>query len=307
MIENNYLINQTELYFLEKRTEKTRIESLNEEALMADENFSTVKYQLKACTFDLQKAKYLNDNEQIAILANKQAELKAKLDEIKAKLNVTLSTYSPACKSCEDEGTVSGAYCKCFYEKLNELAYEFLEMPIPKLFSFEQDSKATENAPSIEKLKRYAEKFYSNSPSNLVFAGQRGTGKTFTASAIADYLNKKSYNTLFLNAYQLNNVYLKMAYASQKDKIIYEEILTTCDLLVIDDLGAEKILKGITAESLLMIITQRLANNKPFIVTTNLTANEIAARYGERVLSRMCGNTSAIVKFKGKDQRFQNS
>lgn len=303
MIENNYIINQTELYFLEKRTEKSRIESLNEEALMADENFATIKYQLKSCTFDLQKAKFLNDEKQIKELTKKQAELKAKLENIQTELNLGLNTYSPICKICDDEGIINGAYCKCFYEKLNELAYEFLGLRQPKLFSFNQDSGKTQNKPLIEKLKRYAEKFYNNSPANLVFMGQRGTGKTFTAQAIADYLNKNNYNALFINAYQLNDVYLKMIYAPLKDKLVYEEILTKCDLLVIDDLGVENVLKGITAENLLMIITQRLANNKPFIVTTNLTPDEIASVYDERILSRMCGKTSATVIFEGKDQR----
>ncbi len=306
MIENNYIISQTELYFLAKKTEKQNIENSNEEILMADENFAQLKYELKACIFDLQKAKFLNNENKVVELTKKQAKLKEALHKVQSNLNFTLKSYSPYCKLCNDDGMINGSYCKCFYEKLNELAYDFLELPMPKLFSFEQDSGNTENKILIAKMKRYAENFSTKTSPNLFITGKRGTGKTFVSQAIAEYLNKNNFNVLFFNSFQLNNLYFKMLKASFKDKLIYEEILTKSDLLIIDDLGIENVVNGITAENLLMIISQRLEYHKPFIVTTNLAPNEIRVKYDERIFSRMCGKNSVIVEFKGKDQRFNN-
>ncbi len=306
MIENDYIITQIELYFLSKKTEKSQIERLNEEELMKNENYANLRYELKACVFDLQKAKYLNEEKLISELTEKENELKLKLDKLKKEIKIPLRKYKPSCKICNDTGYIDNKHCNCFYENMNNFAYEVLEIYKPTLFSFEENSNKTENYNLVCKIQNYTKKKCTEDFTNLIFIGERGTGKTFTAQAVADYFNKNFLNALYINSFQLNDIYFKMYKSSFSDRLICEDILTKSDLLVIDDLGAENIVKGITAENLLMIISQRLTYHKPFIITTNLTPDEISQKYGERVFSRMFGKPTRKVMFRGKDQRLNN-
>ena len=60
----------------------------------------------------------------------------------------------------------------------------------------------------------------------------------------------KNYNVIFLTAIKLNEIFLTYHTSSIGDKQAIFSLLTTCDLLVIDDLGTEPILKNVTVESL---------------------------------------------------------
>ena len=79
------------------------------------------------------------------------------------------------------------------------------------------------------------------------------------------------------------------------------------DILVIDDLGTEPIYNNVTREYLLALISERLDKNKHFIITTNLTAEEMLSRYNERFISRLSDkNKTKFIPFNGKDLRFNS-
>jgi hypothetical protein len=79
------------------------------------------------------------------------------------------------------------------------------------------------------------------------------------------------------------------------------ELLTAfidCDLLVIDDLGAES--ASFTnldkaREALFMILDTRMTACRPTIVTTNLTYEELVARYGSRISERLTAPQLAVL------------
>lgn len=79
--------------------------------------------------------------------------------------------------------------------------------------------------------------------------------------------------------------------------------LYSLDLLVLDDLGAERV-TGYVQETVRKLITERHANNRRTIVTTNLDPleGEFAARLGEPVVSRILGK-SEVVAVAGDDLR----
>ena len=130
-----------------------------------------------------------------------------------------------------------------------------------------------------------------------------GTGKTYLASSIVGELNKRKVLTVFLTSNELNSIFLKM-HRQEIDRELVFDILTACDLLVIDDLGTEPLYNNVTAEYLLSIISERLDKKKHFIITTNLTKSEILNRYSERFLSRISDKKqTAIIPFNGKDLR----
>ena len=97
---------------------------------------------------------------------------------------------------------------------------------------------------------------------------------------------------------------MKYHTAPVSDKAFYISLLTGCDLLVIDDLGSEPIYKNVTDEYILMILSERLSNGMPYIVTTNLTQTQLLERYGDRIVSRLNDKHSGVrIEINGEDLR----
>ena len=117
----------------------------------------------------------------------------------------------------------------------------------------------------------------------LLFYGGVGVGKTFYAGCIANALIDKGYTVIFTN---FSAVASAMFGA---DKQGYVDKLARCDLLVLDDLAAERDTEYM-GEIVQTIIDKRYMNDKPIIVTTNLTASELKSPQGirrQRVYSRL--------------------
>lgn len=74
----------------------------------------------------------------------------------------------------------------------------------------------------------------------------------------------------------------------------------TEDILVVDDLGAEK-LTDYVVQAWYSIIDFRYSNCLPTIFTSNLSMGEVAQRFGDRVASRIC--SGIVLTVKGKDRR----
>ena len=78
----------------------------------------------------------------------------------------------------------------------------------------------------------------------------------------------------------------------QQERSVYDFIFS-CDLLIIDDLGTER-LTDFTEMQLYNILQERMNKQKPIIITTNLTIAEMKNSYGERILSRIAGGFTGI-------------
>ena len=74
-----------------------------------------------------------------------------------------------------------------------------------------------------------------------------------------------------------------------------------CDLLIIDDLGAE-LSNQFTASCLYNLINTRHNAGKSCIISTNLTSKEMETRYSQRVVSRLLGQYHCL-QFTGRDIR----
>lgn len=75
------------------------------------------------------------------------------------------------------------------------------------------------------------------------------------------------------------------------------------DLLIIDDLGTETS-NSFTQSCLYSLINSRVVSGKPMIINTNLSSDEIKARYGDRIFSRLFGEFT-VLPFCGTDVRLQ--
>lgn len=78
-------------------------------------------------------------------------------------------------------------------------------------------------------------------------------------------------------------------------------------LLVIDDLGAERMKGGYdedwAASHLDAIVDERYSARLPIWWTSNLGREALSARYGERLISRLCGDAPLIEMPEQKDRR----
>lgn len=158
------------------------------------------------------------------------------------------------------------------------------------------------DAKTTQKIDLYLSKFPNNKFKNLVMTGPTGTGKTYCASLIQHELTQKGFTVHMTSTFNL--IKRMKDYLFGQDSDVPTDFFNS-DLLIIDDLGAEPSIKN-SDEMLHTVINERYSNNKPFIVTTNLTKDQVSTRYDDRILGRIYDKSrSAILIFNGKDLRIE--
>lgn len=214
------------------------------------------------------------------------------------------------CKKCEDKGFVSGIMCGCFKELLKSIEYEKLCSKLPvgncrfdnfKL-DYYPDGAGTSPKKRMESVlnycKAYAADFSRRSPSLLLY-GKTGLGKTHLSLAIAGKAVEEGYGVIYSSAQNLFNKLEKDKFG--KADANTEEAILDCDLLIIDDLGAE-FTTQFTVSALYNIINSRELEGKPTIISTNLMPEQLTKAYGERIASRILSNY-VMLYFDGSDIR----
>lgn len=159
-----------------------------------------------------------------------------------------------------------------------------------------------ENAKVTDIARRYVDNFerMKADGTGLLLYGTVGTGKTFIAACIANALIDKGIPCLVTNFARISNA-LTRPYADKQSVI---DSLNRYDLLVIDDLAAERDTEFMN-EVVYTIIDARARVQKPLIITTNLTAEELkqpAEVRKQRIFSRLF-EMCLPVKVEGKDRR----
>lgn len=126
----------------------------------------------------------------------------------------------------------------------------------------------------------------------LFLSGGCGTGKTHLAGAIVHTLIRKGHHAMLMTTNRLLDT-LKSAFGDTERTARIKEELATCDLLVLDDIGAEHISDWAKSE-LFNLLNERYEMNKTTILTTNLSIDALAARLGQRTISRIAEMTDGI-------------
>jgi DNA replication protein DnaC len=124
-----------------------------------------------------------------------------------------------------------------------------------------------------------------------LFCGNPGTGKSFLSGAIANTAIKLGYTVVYQPVPELLSS-IRKTYGKKKleDGELTEwdilEGLYLCDILILDDIGAEKYSEWV--ESILyMIISRRYDTKKPIIASTNCSLKELEERLGRRSIDRI--------------------
>lgn len=134
----------------------------------------------------------------------------------------------------------------------------------------------------------------------LLLCGTVGTGKSFLAAAIANELISQGTPCLMTNFSRLISRISEKFGGDQK----YLDSLDRFDLLVIDDLGAERD-SEFTWEKVMNVIDARYRAGLPIIVTTNLSMKELSDPSDirrQRVFSRL-REMCIFLEVKGADRR----
>lgn len=219
------------------------------------------------------------------------------------------------CKKCNDTGFVEGMMCDCYKKLLKSTAYANICKTSPiKKSTFEDFSldfypnETDSNGLSPKKhmydvmnyCYEYAKDFSINSPSLLLY-GATGLGKTHLSLAIASYAIDKGYAVIYGSTQNLLNKIEAEHFGRGENKTETLDMLLDCDLLVLDDLGAE-FSTQFTVATIYNIINTRMLTQKPIIISTNLNPQELEDKYTQRITSRIIGSYTPLL-FCGKDIR----
>ncbi len=265
-----------------------------------NKGFKELYLKLKSLNFDIAKNEFLGKNvysiKKEYFLVKKEAEKELK------KLNMSFSDFEVkySCNLCHDTGYVGNKYCNCFYKKLNEVITNNIGIKINKDHTFENSKfELFENRIKIEKdyknIEKWVDKIDDIKYKNLLICGKTGVGKTYLVEAICNRLLNKTKSINFYTAFALNNVFLKYHTTFDETKNALLEAIINCDVLIIDDLGSEPMLKKVNEDYLYLVLNERLTKNKSTIVTTNLTLRSLLERYGDRTFSRICNKANTLI------------
>ncbi|MGN1129852.1 MAG: ATP-binding protein [Ruminococcus sp.] len=257
-------------------------------------------------------------------LKNKSLKLQEEYKTVLLKGGYTPEDLEPkyTCDKCSDTGFIEidnkTIMCDCLKQAMVECACAELNRNSPlslctfEDFSLDYYSKTVEeNYPRssydqmsniLNYCKKYADSFTKNSNS-LFMKGKTGLGKTHLCLAIANEVIKKGYGVIYVSAPAIVSKLEKehFSYGNSREKTSTEDSLIDCDLLIIDDLGTEFTTQFSTS-AIYNIFNSRLLANKPVIINTNLTLQELEKLYSQRFVSRITGQAVRL-DFFGQDIR----
>lgn len=222
------------------------------------------------------------------------------------------------CNKCKDTGFIGNTKCVCYKQKLVKLYYKNSELETTiksnnfnnfdlNLFSshklgeekFSPRKNMENNLEYI--LKDYIPNF-QNTSTNLLFFGNPGSGKTYLSYCISKAILDKGYLVVYKTSDELIKNLRDIRFNNDST---LESLLLDCDLLIIDDLGAEY-LNEFSITELFNLINKRILSSKKMLISTNLTLPGITKQYSERIASRLIGEFK-LCKFYSEDIRIKKN
>lgn len=146
-------------------------------------------------------------------------------------------------------------------------------LPIGQIPSFR--TYVTDTDGRREALKKVQE-WAQNPTKNLVLEGSNHTGKTHLITAATNELSRRG---IYVRMTLISTIYstIKEAYDRGAPEYLYKEIYTKPDILVIDDLGKERVTDW-TVSTLFDLIDARYRNGKVTAITTNYNRKSLVEK-----------------------------
>ncbi len=221
------------------------------------------------------------------------------------------------CPKCRDKGTLDGQWCDCFKKILQQIAAENLNAASPLKLSdfntFRLDFYCDKIDPKVGATHRqimqnnlnecvsFADNF-NGKGKGLLMMGGTGLGKTHLSLAIANRVINRGFCVAYGSVPELIRKLDKEQFGKAEGDTM--TLLIECDLLILDDLGAENSTDH-AVSILYEIINARQNRNVPMVINTNLDMNKIQAHYQDRLYSRLF--SLRVLLFLGNDNRLKAS
>ena len=251
----------------------------------------------------------------IAPIKERNTALQARRREIILSLGypADYADIKYTCPKCSDTGYIDGIkVCGCLKELIikERIATSAMGRLIDTqsfdnfdLKWYAYDEKVLEKMrANVAMAKNYVKNFAKNKD-NLLLIGSTGTGKTHLSTAIARELIHKGYDVIYDSTQNIISDFeadrFRSGYGSYESK---SEKYLDCQLLIIDDLGTEFI-NQFTVSALYNLLNTRQNKGLPTIISTNLSPDELARKYEDRIYSRIIGSGCKVLAFYGKDRR----
>lgn len=137
--------------------------------------------------------------------------------------------------------------------------------------TFDKYEVREENKKVFEMAKKYVDRFQDMYKKNqgLLLYGPVGTGKSFTAACIGNYLLDNAKPVIMTSFVKI----LQDIWENDREAE-YITILNSASLIIVDDLGTERE-TDYALEKVYNIIDSRVRANKPMIITSNLELNDM--------------------------------
>lgn len=125
----------------------------------------------------------------------------------------------------------------------------------------------------------YAKSFGEYGENSLLIWGESGNGKSHLAAAVCHYLREREYIPVFMNVPELlERIRSTFRKSSKETEMEIMDAVRNCDLLVLDDIGSEKVSDWVL-DVLFRIIDGRYRKKKPTLFTTNFSPTELLYRF----------------------------
>lgn len=238
------------------------------------------------------------------------------------ELRYPIENKAPECSICQDRGVIiidgeKARVCDCVKQAHRKLRYAHAnispEIQNHRFEDFQLKYYTGEHHQRARRVLNDARQFandYLDNPhrSGLLITGDVGSGKTFIAGAITNYLLKECVQVLFLVVPDFLDT-LRATYSKggvEEDEAALIRAARQVDVLILDDLGVHNYTPW-TCNKIYSLLNYRMNYRLPVVITTNLDLFEIEKHLGKRTTSRIVQMCSVYRLTVDQDIRYQKS
>lgn len=216
------------------------------------------------------------------------------------------------CKKCSDTGYQEDRLCSCFKSLVIEknIASSGMGRLIKEqtfdnfdLSCYEKDDEGVDIVQHyFEVAKKFADEFGTHQL-NLLIMGNCGSGKTHLSSSIAGVVLRRGFYVVYESAQNIVNDFEADKFrAGFRSEVQKSDKYLECELLIIDDLGAEYQTQ-FSVSCLYTLINTRINKGLNTIISTNLSDAQLSGTYEGRIYSRLCGSDFFRLTLNSFDHR----
>ena len=168
---------------------------------------------------------------------------------------------------------------------------ENIESALQMLYKIQVEARGREfvaDAPTLDKLNLAAKWLSSSQKFGLVLYGNVGSGKTMLLNSLTQLFFRTG--CFMPHIISTTAAELQRCFVQDQSAEGFYGVAKNSKILLLDDLGCEPencIIYGTSYHPISEIIYHRYRNQLTTILTTNLTDNELASRYGPRIMDRL--------------------